>query len=93
MGETIFNEYQMLIMNQVSAFGVEKLEIEGIVDIEQMRIVEEPLNENILTEVDGALKINLQTLINNMSRPLSGRLQKALQSQDKLLEKLVQLKN
>ena len=43
-------------------------------DIEQMRVVEEPLNENILTEVDGALKINLQTLINNMSRSSSGRL-------------------
>ena len=34
MGETIFNEYQMLIVNQVSAFGVEKLEIEGIMEIE-----------------------------------------------------------
>jgi len=45
------------------------------------RIEEEPaVEESLIMEVDSALKINLQKLINTLSRSASTTLEKALQS-------------
>jgi predicted transcriptional regulator len=44
------------------------------------RIEEDPVEESFIMEVDSALKINLQKLINTLSRSASATLEKALQS-------------
>ncbi len=92
MTETIFIEYQTLIMNQISTVGPEKLQIEDMICSVPKRIEEDPVEESFIMEVDSALKINLQKLINTLSRSASATLEKALQSQELLLKKLDNLK-